>query len=53
MEIFLLRDKRTTIMIKNIPNKYTISSFLAEINVNFKNNFLLFYLFMSKDYLIN
>jgi len=44
MEIFLLRDKRTTIMIKNIPNKYTISSFLAEINVNFKNTYDIFYL---------
>ena len=31
-------------MIKNIPNKYTISSFLAEINVNFKNTYDIFYL---------
>ncbi len=44
MEIFLLRDKRTTIMIKNIPNKYTISSFLGEINVNFKYTYDIFYL---------
>ncbi len=44
MEIFLLRDKRTTIMIKNIPNKYTISSFLTKINVNFKNTNYIFYL---------
>ena len=44
MEIFLLKDKRTTIMIKNIPNKYTISSFLAEINANFKYTYDIFYL---------
>jgi hypothetical protein len=44
MEIFLLKDKRTTIMIKNIPNKYTISTFLAEINTNFKYTYDIFYL---------
>ena len=31
-------------MIKNIPNKYTISSFLEEINVNFKYTYDIFYL---------
>ena len=44
MEIFLLKDKRTTLMIKNIPNKYTISSFLEEINVFFKYTYDIFYL---------
>ncbi len=38
------KDKRTTLMIKNIPNKYTISTFLDEINVEFKNKYDLFYL---------
>ncbi len=37
-------DKRTTLMIKNIPNKYTINSFLDEINKEFKNKYDLFYL---------
>ena len=31
-------------MIKNIPNKYTINSFLEEINVNFKDTYDIFYL---------
>ena len=31
-------------MIKSIPNKYTISSFLEEININFKNTYDIFYL---------
>jgi len=44
MDIFLCKDLRTTIMIKNIPNKYTISSFLDEINVYFKNTYDIFYL---------
>ena len=38
------KDKRTTLMIKNIPNKYTISTFLDEINIEFKNKYDLFYL---------
>ena len=37
-------DKRTTLMIKNIPNKYTINIFLDEINIEFKNKYDLFYL---------
>jgi len=37
-------DLRTTLMIKNIPNKYTINTFLDEINVLFKNKYDLFYL---------
>ena len=43
-EVFLCKDKRTTLMIKNIPNKYTISSFLEEININFKFTYDIFYL---------
>ena len=38
------KDRRTTIMIKNIPNKYTISTFLDEINIDFKNKYDVFYL---------
>ena len=44
LDIFLCKDKRTTLMIKNIPNKYTISSFLEEININFKFTYDIFYL---------
>ena len=44
MDIFLCKDLRTTVMIKNIPNKYTITSFLDEINVVFKNTYDIFYL---------
>ena len=44
MDIFQYKDLRTTLMIKNIPNKYTISSFLEEINENFKNTYDIFYL---------
>ena len=43
-EIFLLNDRRTTVMIKNIKNKYTISTFLTEINEFFKNTYDIFYL---------
>ena len=44
MNILLCQDNRTTLMIKNIPNKYTISSFLEEINIYFKNTYDVFYL---------
>ena len=44
MDIFLCKDLRTTLMIKNIPNKYTISSFLDEINTYFKFTYDIFYL---------
>ena len=44
MNIFLCEDNRTTLMIKNIPNKYTISSFLEEINIYFKHTYDVFYL---------
>ena len=44
LNIILQKDKRTTLMIKNIPNKYTISTFLEEINIDFKNKYDIFYL---------
>ena len=44
MDIIQCKDLRTTIMIKNIPNKYSISLFLEEINDNFKNTYDIFYL---------
>lgn len=37
-------DKRTSLMIKNIPNKYTIATFLEEINADFKTKYDIFYL---------
>jgi len=44
MDILQFKDKRTTLMIKNIPNKYTLSTFLDDINVYFKNTYDIFYL---------
>ena len=44
LEVFLCKDRRITLMIKNIPNKYTISSLLEEINLNFKFTYDIFYL---------
>ena len=44
LDILNCKDSRTTLMIKNIPNKYTISSFLEEINGNFKETYDIFYL---------
>ncbi len=38
------RDKRTTIMIRNIPNKYTQIMLLSEIDVAFKQGYDFFYL---------
>lgn len=40
-------DKRTTLMIKNIPNKYTKDMLLNLIDVNFKNKYDFFYLPMD------
>ena len=37
-------DGRTTIMIKNIPNKYNIDLMLQTINKNFKDRYDFFYL---------
>jgi len=44
MDVFQCKDLRTTLMIKNIPNKYTISTFLEEINHYFKDTYDIFYL---------
>ena len=38
------KDKRTTLMIKNIPNKYTSKLLTGEINVKNKNRYNFFYL---------
>ena len=38
------QDGRTTIMIKNIPNKYNIDLMLQTINKNFKDKYDFFYL---------
>ena len=45
------RDKRTTLIIRNIPNKYTISLLLDELNSNFENKFDIVYL--PQDYINN
>ncbi|DAZ93934.1 TPA: hypothetical protein N0F65_012880, partial [Lagenidium giganteum] len=37
-------DKRTTLMIRNIPNKYTQQMLLAEINASHRGNYDFFYL---------
>lgn len=37
-------DKRTTLMIRNIPNKYTQQMLLAEINAHHRGNYDFFYL---------
>jgi hypothetical protein len=37
-------DSRTTIMIRNIPNKYTMTSFLNMVNIDFKGKYDIFYL---------
>ena len=43
------RDKRTTIMIRHIPNKYTTQSLLEEIDSNFRGKYDFFYLPMDFD----
>jgi hypothetical protein len=45
------RDKRTTLIIRNIPNKYTIALLLKELNHNFENKFDIVYL--PQDYINN
>ena len=42
------KDKRTTLIIKNIPNKYTIPLLLIELNHNFANKFDVIYLPQDK-----
>ena len=44
LDILQRKDMRTTLMIKNIPNKYTISTFLDEIGYYFKDTYDVFYL---------
>ena len=45
------RDKRATLIIRNIPNKYTISLLLDELNKDFENKFDIVYL--PQDYINN
>ena len=45
------RDKRTTLIIRNIPNKYTIALLIKELNINFENKFDIVYL--PQDYINN
>ena len=42
------KDKRTTLIIKNIPNNYTMSLLLIEFKANFKNKFDVIYLPQDK-----
>ena len=42
------KDKRTTLIIRNIPNKYTIQLLLIELSTNFKNKFDVIYLPQDK-----
>ena len=39
-----IKDNRTTLIIRNIPNKYYISLLLKELNQNFENKFDIIYL---------
>ena len=45
------RDKRTTLIIRNIPNKYTKTLLLKELNKNYENKFDIVYL--PQDYINN
>jgi len=38
------RDKRTTVMIRHIPNKYNLNTMLEEINPDFQGKYDVFYL---------
>ena len=38
------KDKRTTLMIRHIPNKYNLYTFLEDINMDFKGTYDVFYL---------
>lgn len=42
---------RTTIMIRHIPNKYSLKTFVEDLNENFKDKYDLFYL--PIDYINN
>jgi hypothetical protein len=41
------KDRRTTVMIRHIPNKYSTQSLLEEVNINFRGKFDFFYLPMD------
>ena len=43
-KIIRVEDKRTTLMIKNIPNKYTINILFQEINLNYLGKYDFLYL---------
>ena len=42
------KDKRTTVIIRNIPNRYTISLLLIELSTNFANTFDIIFLPQDK-----
>ena len=42
--VLKLKDKRTMIMIRHIPNKYTLDILMQEINVNFEGKYDVLYL---------
>ena len=46
--ILKYKDKRTTLIIRNIPNKYNISLLLIELNEKFKNKFDMIFLPQDK-----
>lgn len=48
-----MEDGRTTVMVKNIPNKYTQEMLLEEFTVNYENKFDFFYLPIDKDVIFN
>lgn len=41
------KDKRTTIMVRHIPNKYNSATMLEEVNALFKGKYDFFYLPMD------
>lgn len=43
-DIFIGKEQRTTLMIRHIPNKYTLKLFIEEINRKFKNKYDVLYL---------
>ena len=43
-KIIQFKDTRTTLIIRNIPNKYDISLLIKELNKNFENKFYIVYL---------
>lgn len=42
--VLKLKDKRTTVMIRHIPNKYSLEVLMQEINVNFEGKYDVLYL---------